>query len=41
MKSIKILLTLEEGDCTLDLHETTTPIFKHLVNMGLGERHLF
>ncbi len=38
MKSTKVLLPLEEGECIVDFRQTTTTIYsKHLVNMGLGE----
>ncbi len=41
MKSTKVLLPLEEGECIVDLCQTTTTIFKQLVNMGLSEDNSF
>jgi len=37
MKSTKILLLLEEEECIVDLRQTATTIFKHLVSMGLSK----
>ncbi len=36
-KPTKVLSPLEEGECIVDFCQITTTIYKHLVNMGLGE----
>jgi hypothetical protein len=41
LKSTKVLILLKEGECIVDFCQITTTIYKHLVNMGLGENIFF